>query len=286
MRKLLKSLKISGFFMAILCSFMLATSANGAYVNGLAAVIDGEPITDYDVEQLIKRLNVSPSEALNMLIREKLEDAQIKTMGISATDLEINQQMNAMAIRAGLKDWAQFEDALKAQGQNVAELRAGIKNNIAREKLYASIVSRPNDNITEDNARRFYQNNLSLFSRFQSARITKYSSNNPKALEDIRAGKNASAVSAKNATITPDNTDPRLIELISSTRIGDFTPIFPQDGFYIMFRVNSKDGARTASFEEAQKEVVEAMVAQEREAMIADYFNKLRVKANIQIIKR
>ena len=53
-----------------------------------------------------------------------------------------------------------------------------------------------------------------------------------------------------------------------------------------MFRVNSKDGARTASFEEAQKEVVEAMVAQEREAMIADYFNKLRVKANIQIIKR
>lgn len=53
-----------------------------------------------------------------------------------------------------------------------------------------------------------------------------------------------------------------------------------------MFKINDKDGIYTPNFEDIEENVAQAMIAQEKEAMIEDYFNKLRVSANIQIIKR
>ena len=76
------------------------------------------------------------------------------------------------------------------------------------------------------------------------------------------------------------------MELVANTKIGDFTPIIPQGGFYVMFKINDKDGIYTPNFEDIEENVAQAMIAQEKEAMIEDYFNKLRVSANIQIIKR
>ncbi len=53
-----------------------------------------------------------------------------------------------------------------------------------------------------------------------------------------------------------------------------------------MFYVYSKEGSYLPDFNSIEKEVVAAMASQEQEIAVADYFNKLRVKANIEIIKR
>ena len=280
-----RNFKIYKILIAFFCVFFLS-SANAKYINGISAIIDGEIITDYDIQKLIDALKISPSQALNILIRQKLEDAQIKAMEINPSEIEINAQMSQIGARSGFKDWSDFEKALKNQGVNINDFRAQVKNNIALEKLYSNITNRPNANITQENARRFYQNNKSLFSRFINATITQYSSQNAQDLENLKAKKPNNALSAKAQKISATSTDARLVELVAKTKIGDFTPIIPQGGFYVMFKINDKDGIYTPNFEDIEENVAQAMIAQEKEAMIEDYFNKLRVSANIQIIKR
>lgn len=285
MVKMFRNFKIYEILTALFCVFFLS-SANAKYINGISAIIDGEIITDYDIQKLIDTLKISPSQALNILIRQKLEDAQIKAMEINPSEIEINAQMSQIGARSGFKDWSEFEKALKNQGVNINDFRAQVKNNIALEKLYSNITNRPNANITQENARRFYQNNKSLFSRFINATITQYSSQNAQDLENLKAKKPNNALSAKAQKISATSTDARLVELVANTKIGDFTPIIPQGGFYVMFKINDKDGIYTPNFEDIEENVAQAMIAQEKEAMIEDYFNKLRVSANIQIIKR
>ena len=280
-----RNFKIYEILTALFCVFFLS-SANAKYINGISAIVDGEIITDYDIQKLIDALKISPSQALNILIRQKLEDAQIKAMEINPSEIEINAQMSQIGARSGFKDWSEFEKALKNQGVNINDFRAQVKNNIALEKLYSNITNRPNANITQENARRFYQNNKSLFSRFINATITQYSSQNAQDLENLKAKKPNNALSAKAQKISATSTDARLVELVANTKIGDFTPIIPQGGFYVMFKINDKDGIYTPNFEDIEENVAQAMIAQEKEAMIEDYFNKLRVSANIQIIKR
>lgn len=280
-----RNFKIYKILIAFFCVFFLS-SANAKYINGISAIVDGEIITDYDIQKLIDALKISPSQALNILIRQKLEDAQIKAMEINPSEIEINAQMSQIGARSGFKDWSEFEKALKNQGVNINDFRAQVKNNIALEKLYSNITNRPNANITQENARRFYQNNKSLFSRFINATITQYSSQNAQDLENLKAKKPNNALSAKAQKISASSTDARLVELVANTKIGDFTPIIPQGGFYVMFKINDKDGIYTPNFEDIEENVAQAMIAQEKEAMIEDYFNKLRVSANIQIIKR
>lgn len=285
MVKMFRNFKIYKILIAFFCVFFLS-SANAKYINGISAIVDGEIITDYDIQKLIDALKISPSQALNILIRQKLEDAQIKAMEINPSEIEINAQMSQIGARSGFKDWSEFEKALKNQGVNINDFRAQVKNNIALEKLYSNITNRPNANITQENARRFYQNNKSLFSRFINATITQYSSQNAQDLENLKAKKPNNALSAKAQKISATSTDARLVELVANTKIGDFTPIIPQGGFYVMFKINDKDGIYTPNFEDIEENVAQAMIAQEKEAMIEDYFNKLRVSANIQIIKR
>lgn len=285
MVKMFRNFKIYEILTALFCVFFLS-SANAKYINGISAIIDGEIITDYDIQKLIDALKISPSQALNILIRQKLEDAQIKAMEINPSEIEINAQMSQIGAHSGFKDWSEFEKALKNQGVNINDFRAQVKNNIALEKLYSNITNRPNANITQENARRFYQNNKSLFSRFINATITQYSSQNAQDLENLKAKKPNNALSAKAQKISATSTDARLVELVANTKIGDFTPIIPQGGFYVMFKINDKDGIYTPNFEDIEENVAQAMIAQEKEAMIEDYFNKLRVSANIQIIKR
>lgn len=263
---------------------LLALNAQAAYLNGLAATVNNEPITDYDVELVIKRMGVSPSDALNILIRDKLEDAQIKELGIVAPESAIMAELTQIAQQNGFSDFSSFASVSKPA--NLEELRSQIKQRIEKQMLYDGIMNQPNDNITRENALRFYEQNQGIFTTFSSAKVTKYSSSSGSALERVRNGSLISGVTSTNETLYPQTTEPRVLNLIAATSEGGYSPIINEGGSYAMYFVRKKEDAKVASFEEIEGSVATMMVEQEREAVLADYFNKLRVKANVEIIKR
>lgn len=263
------------------------SSANAQYLNGIAATVNNEPITDYDVELVIKALKISPNEALNVLIREKLEDASIKELGINVPESELFARLTAIAQQNGYSDYASFVQVANSKGVDVAAIQDKAKKDLAKAKLYEYIVSQPNENINRENAMRFYEQNRGIFTRFSSAKVIKYTASSGARLEELKnINFIAAGTTSTNMTIYPDRADPRVLNLIASTAEGDFTPIFNEGAGYATFKVIKKENPELVSFEEVEGSVATMMVEQEREALVADYFNKQRARANIEIIKR
>ena len=168
----------------------------------------------------------------------------------------------------------------------LAKLREQAKENLSRAKLYDFIISQPNDNITRANAMRFYEQNRGMFTRFSSAKVTRYMAKSGATLERVKAQGLASGVTTTAMTIYPGSADNRVLNLVAAANVGDFTPIVREGDSYVMYKVNSKENPQVVAFEEVEQNVATMMAEQEKEALIADYFNKLRAKANIEIIKR
>lgn len=264
----------------------LAISTNGAYLNGVAATVNNEPITDYDVELVVKRMNITPNEALNVLIRDKLELSQIKELGLGASESEINEELSQIAKQNGYSDLASYAQVLSHKAGALSQLREQAKENLARGKLYDFIISQPNDNITRANAMRFYEQNRGMFTRFSSAKVTRYMAKSGATLERVKARGLASGVITTAMSIYPGSADNLVLNLIARANVGDFTPIVREGDSYVMYKVNSKENPQVVAFEEVEQNVAIMMAEQEKEVLIADYFNKLRAKANIEIIKR
>ncbi|EAK0829263.1 peptidylprolyl isomerase [Campylobacter fetus] len=266
--------------------FLLSIS-HAEYVNGLVAIVENEPITDYEIQQVMTKMNVSPNDALSVLIRERLEDAQIRTLGISADNYEADEKIAALAQANGI-DTATFKNVIESRGISSEDFKNDIKTGIKKEKLYARILNNPSQNITPENARRFYDANPKMFVQFEKISVTRYLTNNKQSLNEISKSPMSvqPGVSIENVVLESKELNPQLRYILLNTKNGSFTPIFQTANGFEMFYVYSKEGSYLPDFNSIEKEVVTAMASQEQEIAVADYFNKLRVKANIEIIKR
>lgn len=272
----------------ILLLATLVVYLNSQYLGGLVAIVENEPITDYEISETMKNMNLNSTQALNILIREKLEDAQIKTLNINVTEYEVDQKISAIAEQNNLSLGA-FENILASKGVSFSDFKADMKRNLQKEKLYTSIINSPNNNINRDNAIRFYEANKQQFSQFETISVSKYTSRNKLILERVMSNPmgNHKDVSIENVELNANEIEPRLASVFINTQVGSWTPIFTAlNGEYSTFYVVEKKGSTIPSFETIEQEIIKAMVKQEQEVMVADYFNKLRIKANIQVIKR
>ncbi|WP_458396040.1 peptidylprolyl isomerase [Campylobacter sp.] len=270
----------------IFIALFLAICADARYVGGLVATVDNEPITTYELNNIMKKMNINKEEALNLLIRDKLELAQIKKLNITVSEFEIDQKIAQLASSNNMSVNS-FKELLKSRGTSEAKLREDMQISIKKEKLYAGILNTPNQNITPQNAKRFYENNPSLFLQFDKVSLIRYLSNDANALnlqaKDYKS--NIKGVQKESMTLSSFEIAPGLVYIFNNTPNGQFTPILEGPASLERFYIIAKNGSVLPPFEAVEQAVVNAMVEQEREIAIMDYFNKLKVKANIKYIK-
>jgi len=125
-----------------------ALPSGGAQAQGVAVLVNGDPITDYDIEQRIKLLQLGGQKAparpqvIEDLINEKLKIQLLKRYAIEGTDKDVDNSLANMArrMRQGPKE---FTDQLARQGVMAETLRSRMKadiiwNQIIRGKFQAS----------------------------------------------------------------------------------------------------------------------------------------------------
>jgi peptidyl-prolyl cis-trans isomerase SurA len=120
-----------------IATLLITVAAGGsAWAQNVAAFVNGEPITQLDVDQRSKLLEAStrkaPSrqEVLDELINEKLEIREAKRWGIEASNEDVDQAFTGAAQRAHL-----------TTDQFIQELnKAGVTPQTYRAKLRAQIV--------------------------------------------------------------------------------------------------------------------------------------------------
>jgi parvulin-like peptidyl-prolyl isomerase len=271
----------------IFTALSLAISANARFVGGLVATVDNEPITTYELNTTMTKMNLNKEAALNLLIKDKLELAQIKKLNITASQLEIEQKIAQLA-SANKMSVETFKSVIKSRGTSETQMREDMEISIKKEKLYAGILNTPNQNITPQNAKRFYENNPGMFLQFDKVSLIRYTSNDPQALnlqaKDYKAKING--VQKENLSLSSSEIAPGLVYIFNTTPNGEFTPILEGPMGLERFYIVAKSGSVLPPFEAVEQAVVNAMVAQEKEAAVMDYFNKLKVKANIKYIQK
>ena len=137
-------------FSAMIC----AVCANAEVVNGVIAVVDNEPITNYELVKVQKLTGASPQAAMEILIGQKLQQSEIKRRGIATNDAEVDARLKAIAEQNKLS-FDQLKTAVESQGMNYADFRENVRRTLLEEKLYNSIFADIQRQTTPENVKKF-----------------------------------------------------------------------------------------------------------------------------------
>ena len=254
-------------------------------INGIAAIVENEPITLYEVYSLKEQLRASEQDALNLLIRDRLEDAQIKNLNISVTPFELNDRIESIAKQNSMTN-SQFRSSIQAQGMDFLEFKNNIEKKMLQEKLYKSILAEAGKNVNEQKAKMYFDANPDKFKVFSTAKVILYRAKNPEELEAQKTSPSLlNSVQTQELSLDYQSIDPRLAAIIAGTNNGEFTQILQGADSFDMFYVKEKIGSYTPSFVDVKDNVINELYQGEQEKLMADYFDKLRAKAKIQILR-
>ncbi|MBP5778493.1 MAG: peptidyl-prolyl cis-trans isomerase [Campylobacter sp.] len=262
-------------------------SANAEVVNSVIAVVENEPITNYELAQVKKERRVGDAEALEILINSKVKTAEIKKRGIMVNSYEIDQRIAAIAEQNGMSVEALHAAAAK-DGISKAKFRDDVKKSLQEEKLYGAFENEIRKSVTPENVRQFYNQNLSLFTTFDSVTLTRFIAKSADRLNAVLKNPNArpSGVHVQKGTLKNSQMDEGLRYIITNVAQGEFSPVIPTANGYETFYVNSKSGVQTADFESVQEKAIEAYVLSKRQQMVKEFNERLRSNANVRIINR
>ena len=278
---MLKKISFAAFFL----SFYMANASQIS--NGIAVIIENEPITVNEVRKAAAQLQTNEANALNLLIRDRLETAQIKNLKIEASDYELNQRLQKIASESGM-NVSDLRSAVLSKGGDYAQFKDDVAKSIKQEKLYQSIFADAKINISENAARAYFEQNRDLFAHFTDVSVTRYVAPSMQLLEAARQSSPMNANHSVHMDVLDlkiEQIPPQLRTIFQQTPDGTFTQIFQTPEGFEMFYVASKKGQTMPEFDEVRDEAMNALYKLEQDRVIGEYFNKLRAKANVKYLR-
>lgn len=271
------------FFLAVLCGFSLS---NAQVINGIAVIIENEPITINEVLKASSEFKVDEKTALNLLIKDRLFEAQIKNLKLDASSYEVSQKLEKIAAENGVSK-EDLRTLVISKGGDFTQFREDIAKSIKQEKLYQGIFSEAKIKITPDMARAYFEQNQDKFSSFDKVQAIHYTTLEKELLEAIQVSPMVQNPNVKieNLNASSSELPAGLRTVFTQTKDGSFTQIFQTPNGFEMFYVIQKTGQSLANFEDVQNEVMNALYKSEQDRAVNEYFNKLRAKANIKILR-
>ena len=110
-----------------------------AMVNGIAIIVNDEPITLYDIDKTMSVNNISKNEAVSYLIDKILYDQLVQENNITADVFDINDYTEKLASSNGM-DVYTFKSVVKQKYPDYEVFENESKNAVIRQKLVQKIV--------------------------------------------------------------------------------------------------------------------------------------------------
>ncbi len=266
---------------------LMTTFSYGGLVNAISVIINDQPITLYEIYKYSDKFHISTKESLNILIRQKLEDAQIKKLHINASDFEVENYIKKLAIKNGISVF-QFLQMLKDKNIDENNYRKDVKKKIEQEKLYRKIFSSKNIRVDKNALKSYYEKNKNRFIKASNFSVVVYDSPSKQSLEKIKQNPMLSMpdIKVKPMQFYANKMDKKLEGLLNQTKSGEFTPIFNMGNKFTMFYLKQKSGVQTIPFKEVQNYIYSLLSSKKEKAAIDDYFEKIKSVANIKVLRR
>jgi len=275
---MIKKLLVLGLFVSLGFSRM---------IGGVAIVVDGLPITTFEIKDFAQKNHISIDDAVNALIQQKLAEEEIARLGITVSQREVEDALAELAKRNHM-DLETFKKQVRAQGKTIYELKQDIANDIKKEKLYQKILMGKISKPTDEDLKRIYEQHYDEFNMPTKVDVIQYvSTDKERLLTKLRTPAFPIEGVAEGKTSLPLNAiPPNLAKTLIKTKVGQVTPIMSiGGGRYVAFKVLKKHN-KNVSFEEVKPKLQMAYLAERRQAKLIEYFEKKKAEATIKVIRK
>ena len=266
----------------ILCFISLSAQV----IDAVAIDVEGQAITTLEIQAVQQQFKMSKEAAIEMLIRDRLEKAAIEDAGITVSDDEVQQKINAIATSKNMT-LSQMKNLLQKRGLTWEDYLKKIKLDIQKEHFFQEHILSTIDRPSDAELKTYYNTHRDEFSSAPTQMsLVAYTSNSPEKLKEAISNpmKPVSGVVKKSILASSDQMSPALLNLIKQTPANSFTkPINTGKGFIAYF-VKSK-GSGQSGFEAVKNAVLASWIQSKRVQASKDFLNKLKANAKIRVIR-
>lgn len=255
-------------------------------IDGVAIKVNGNIITMYEIEKIQNENKISKKEAIDLIIRNKLKENEIKRLGIIIDDQRLNEEINNIASSNNItRD--ELIKALKAQGIDFQNYKNDLKEHLANRDLMQKVLQ-TNTNLTSDeDLKKYYDANPSLFTFPTIIKVTSYTSTSDEALQRFLSNPLIvnSSIQSKDEEINIRNLPPQIVNIFLNTPDKKFTPILNSGNTLIVFFIKEKTNKELIPFDDIKSNVMQKYAEAKESDLLNEYFNKIKASTNIEYIR-
>ena len=267
-----------------LLSFIaLITFLEAKMVDGIAIIVEGEPITTAEIRAIRTQFSVSKKEASDMLIQDRLQQSAMRDINVDP--IAIDSKISSIAAQNNLTV-PKMQKILKKQGTSWSKYRSSIRNAMKKEKFFKENVLNSIPNPSQDELKLYYQNHKNDFLYPASLTLIEYSAPTQNKMKNFLQTKNKKGIKSRSITKKTKDLNPALLESILQTQNGSYTRPFNAGDRYISYKVLSKNGKVLMPFEVASTAVAARWRQQQQAKALKDYFEKLKTNVHVQYIRK
>ena len=255
-------------------------------IDAIAVLVNKESITLYEITSLSDKMHISNKKALEILIRDRLEKAEIKKRNIEISDFEFEKKFEEFIAQKGLSK-NEFREILEKNNINWEKYKRDFKQQLLKTELYNEIFTQSLQKPTDEEIESYYKKNIQKFSIPNSIDVIRYISNSKRALGLIIKNPLISpiGVETKTTTLKTAFLNSKLKYLLQNTKEGSFTPIVSLGNRYLMFFVKRKRDVNYIPLKKAKNQILMEIVNKKRNEALQEYFAKLKASSKIKVLR-
>lgn len=267
---------------------LLTSFVHAQMINGVAILVKKEPITLYDIQEEMSHTNQELNVVVDGLIRKKLEAQEIKERHITVDSEEVYKDLRMMAEQNHMTLSQLYNAMLKSRGLSESELKIKVKEKILNQKLYSAIAFSKMSQPSEEDELAYYKQNIDKYSYSENFSVVIYSSASKEKLQEKIDNPMFYSPEVRSESTELKNTklNPQIAQILAKTPVNRFTPIIPApNNVFMSFFIQEKSEQIATPFEKVRNDVNGAIMQERRQSVLNEYFMRLRMNADIEIIR-
>lgn len=272
----------------IILTIILTLSLNAQLVDAVAIVVKGSAITLYDIKKEMKISKVDSSQAVAILVRQKLEELEIKERKIEVASSEVYDDIKKTAERNNMSINEFYEAVRESNGLSSSELKEKIKQKLLSQKLYSAIAYSSISQPDEDDIKEYYELHKADFIHPSAFDVSIYVSKDKARLQEKIDNPmfHSPDIQVTEQNLPYSRISPELAGLLSRTALNTFTAIVPDGkGGHMSFYMKNIESPKESTVDSVSSQIVNLIMGNKREQVLGEYFTRLKLNADIQTIR-
>ena len=284
----LKLINMDTIMLKTFLFLLLSTLLSAAIYDGVAVVVQDRAITLLDIKDEMRISGVGEKEATDNLIRQKMEEAEIEKRNISVSSEDVYKDIKQMAKRNQM-GLSEFYDAVReTNGLSSSELKAKIKQKLLGQKLYSAIAYSSVKEPSESEIEEYYKAHKEEFTHPAAFNVIVYKCAHKEKLQQKIENPMfySPDITSEEIELPYEKISPSLGKLLEDTPLNSCTPSVPDGkGKYVSFYLKSIAKSDASKLEDIKSQIMNLIMAKQREQVLSDYFARLRDKSDINTIR-